>query len=343
MKSQKIRIGIVGTGGTTSIAEKHLDALLKDERVLVSGVYNRHYDSAFSWIEKHNLDAKTCHDYNELLSLVDGVIICTPNSSHCALVKEAIKNGKHFLVEKPLGVTKKECEEVSCLSQTFSGINMIGFTYRFYSLINEAKKICKERIGKIYTINSYFGGKRLADPNIGVEWRMRRALSGSGALGDFGSHLLDLAIYITGVEYDTVYAVSENMISERKGERVDNDDASSFICRGDGSIGTFTVSRTGMDDLRLVITGEGGMMDLSMRGNGELIYWEKDIIGPYTGRVKRVEGQTDNPYINEIKTFIDGIEGKDISYPDMYDALYVSKVLFAAEESAQKKKEVLIS
>ena len=343
MKDQNIRIGIIGTGGTTSIAEKHLAALLKDNRATVSAVYNRHLDSASLWIRNHGLKAKACESYDELLSLVDGVIICTPNSSHCPFVKKAIESNKHFLVEKPLGVNLEECEEVFSLCKTFDGIKMIGFTYRFYSLVNEAKRICRERIGKIYTLNAYFGGRRLSDPNIGVEWRMKRDLSGSGALGDFGSHLLDLALFVTGEHYNSIYAVTETMINERKGEIVDNDDSSSFICGGKNNFGSFTVSRIGMDDLRLVVTGEGGMIDLSMRGNGSLTYWEKSKNGPYSGKIEVIEGNTDNPYEKEIKTFLDGIEGKEVSYPNMDDALYVSKLLFAAEESSREKKEVSIS
>ena len=343
MKNHRIQIGIVGTGGTTSIAEKHLEALIKDKRASVGAVYNRHYESASCWIEKHKLSAKPCKSYSELLSLSDAVIICTPNSSHCLLVKDAINNGKHFLVEKPLGVTKEECEEVALLSRSFDKMKMIGFTLRFSSLVNKAKKICRERIGKIYTLNTYYGGKRLSDPEIGLEWRMERDLSGSGALGDFGSHLLDLAYYIAGEKYDSVYAVVETMIPERKGKAVENDDASSFICRGNGSIGTFTVSRVGMDDLRMVIAGEGGMLDLLLRGMGKLIYWEKIINGPYTGNMEEIEGEIDNPYESEIKTFLDGIEGKEVSYPDIDDALYVSRVLFASEESSKEKKEVSIS
>ena len=50
----------------------------------------------------------------------------------------------------------------------------------------------------------------------------------------------------------------------------------------------------------------------------------------------------ENPYLYEMKTFLSGLEGHDVLYPGMDDALYVSRSLFSAEESIEEKKEVLI-
>ena len=50
----------------------------------------------------------------------------------------------------------------------------------------------------------------------------------------------------------------------------------------------------------------------------------------------------DDPFIGKIGTFIDGIQNKDVGYPTIEDALYVSKVLAAAEKAAEEKREVLV-
>lgn len=131
-----------------------------------------------------------------MLSSVDGVIICTPNSSHCSLALDAMKRGKHFLLEKPLGVSEKECLELALLSRDYATTKMVGVTNRFSPLVKRAKEYM-ERMGRVYSIVASTGRNRLSDPNIPLEWRMKRDLSGSGALCDFGSHLLDLSHYLS--------------------------------------------------------------------------------------------------------------------------------------------------
>ena len=336
-----IRIGIVGTGNTVSIAERHLKGILEDGRGAVSCVYNRNMDTAEAWVRRHGLDAVAAHSYEELLDKVDAVIICTPNSSHASLAIKAMEREKHVLLEKPLGVTLKECREIQEAADRYPGIKMVGFTNRFSPVVKKAKEYFTE-MGEIFSLTAYTGGKRLADPKIGVEWRMKRELSGSGALCDFGSHLLDLSLFLTGRKYEAVTAMMDTVIKERKGERVENDDMASIICSAPGTLGTFTVSRVGMDSLRLIASGEGGMVEFSLRDKGYVTFWEKNRTGGYTQRQETWYGNGDDPFIGEIGTFIDGIQNKDVGYPTIEDALYVSKVLAAAEKAAEEKREVLV-
>ncbi len=93
------------------------------------------------------------------------------------------------------------------------------------------------RIGPVYSCSAWFGGKRLADPNIGLGWRMRRASSGAGALCDFGSHLIDLTDYVAGQRYREVSCMADTFIPMRRLDQqmapVENDDAAAFLARGD--------------------------------------------------------------------------------------------------------------
>lgn len=108
---------------------------------------------------------------------------------------------------------------------------------------------------------------------------MRRASSGAGALCDFGSHLIDLTDYVAGQRYREVSCMADTFIPMRRLDQqmapVENDDAAAFLARGDHSIGNFCVSRTGMDDAMLLVTGVGGMVQLSLRGSEQVTYLEK--------------------------------------------------------------------
>lgn len=338
-----IRVGIVGTGNIVGISHFHALGLMRDGRAEISAVYDVRIDGARKWCNEHKLSAKVCCSYEELLDEVDAVNICVPNSFHFGYAIKAIEAGKHFLVEKPMAVTIEECRNLAEKTKLYDKVNMVGFVYRYSKAVQIAKKFVSEKLGKIYTYTSWFGGKRLANPQIGIEWRMLRQKSGSGALGDFGSHLIDLADFIAGQRYTSVCCMLEKNIPIREGKEVENDDSSVFIAKGHDGIGSYTVSRTGMDDIMVLVTGEGGMIQISLRNPISIIYWEKNIYGAYTGCIEKIEIPPETPFEgwfdNEMSEYLDAIEGKTKVYPNVAQGLYVEEVLHAAEIAANTGKE----
>jgi len=342
-----IRIGIVGTGNIVGISHFHAQGLLHDGRAEIAAVYDTRMDGAAEWVKEHGLSATVCKSYEDLLERVDAVSICVPNAFHCEYALGAIRADKHFLVEKPMAVHIDECRALGNAVQGFDKCSMVGFVYRFSNAVLEAKKIVREQIGKVYTYSAWFGGKRLADPTIPLEWRMVKKTSGSGALGDFGSHLVDLADFVAGQRYDTVSCMTKTVIKERTGRDgsmapVENDDAAAFIASGKGGIGSYTVSRAGMDDVMVMVTGEGGMVQMSLRAPERVTYWEKKIGGGYTGAVKQYELAPQKPFDGwfdgEMTAFLDCIEGRDTNAADVLQGLYVEEVLHAAAVAAESQK-----
>ena len=236
-----IKVGLVGVGGTVSIARMHLKAYLKDPRVSLVAIYNRSQAKAIKLVEEFNLDAKVCNSYEELLDLVDVVDICTPNYTHYEFAYKAIAKDKHLLLEKPMTVSLEEAESLRKIAASSKRVQMLGFSYRYATVVEEMKKIISENFQNIYTVNCLFGGKRLSNPEVSLEWRMLKSLSGSGAWGDFGSHLLDLIHYLTEEEFTEAIKFSQTFIKERKAKArfVENDDATAVIPRSNKMIGTF--------------------------------------------------------------------------------------------------------
>lgn len=338
-----IRIGIVGTGNIVGISHFHTMGLLHDGRAEIAAVYDTRTDGARSWVSEHGLSAAVCESYAELLERVDAVSICVPNAFHCEYALGAIEAGKHFLVEKPMAVHIGECRALAQAAAGYDRCNMVGFVYRFSNAVQEARRIVREQIGQVYTYSAWFGGKRLSDPTIPLEWRMIRRSSGSGALGDFGSHLVDLADFIAGQRYDTIGCMTETVIPERQGKDgpapVENDDAAAFVARGAGGLGSYTVSRTGMDDVMVLVTGRGGMLQLSLRAPESVTYWEKKPDGGYTGQVRQYALAPQKPFDGwfdgEMTAFLDCIEGKPSFAADVQQGLYVEEVLHAAAQAAE--------
>ncbi len=347
-----IRLGIIGLGATVAIANYHEKGLKKDGRIKISAVYDINGDVAKRWVEERNLDCIVAKDIDELFDNCDVVDICTPNFTHCDYIVKAIEKGKHIFVEKPSALSFEEAQiEVETLGDK-NLVNMVGYIYRFPNAIKTLKKLVNDKIGKIYTYTTYYGGKRLADPNVMLEWRFIRKMSGSGAIADFGSHVVDLFSFVTGEKLQSVCAMKNTFIEKRPPNpmgqtEVENDDSCVFCgTSNSGTLFSATVSRVGMDDMRIVVAGEGGMASLTMRKSGEILFWEKEINGSYKGdaKVVKVEEQVffDGWFDAEMKTFADVLLGKELNYPTLKDGLYVEKVLAAVEKSANENRVIKI-
>src|SRR6185503_6492700 len=76
--------------------------------------------------------AQGIHDEKTLLkSAVDAVVIATPNFTHVPLALQALESGKHVFLEKPCGITEKECDALLCASAQSDRVVMIGHELRY--------------------------------------------------------------------------------------------------------------------------------------------------------------------------------------------------------------------
>ncbi|MDF2721927.1 MAG: oxidoreductase domain protein, partial [Paenibacillus sp.] len=104
MSTNKIRIGIIGSGG---IARAHVNAYKTIEDVQIVAVADVVPGRAQDFITANQLNgAQPFEDHRDMLRLdLDGVSICTPNMAHYGTSVDSLKAGKHVLLEKPMSVT----------------------------------------------------------------------------------------------------------------------------------------------------------------------------------------------------------------------------------------------
>lgn len=345
----KPKIGIVGTGRTVGIAHYHALGILKDGRAEIAAVYNPDPQRAAAFLADHGLEkARVCTNYEQLLDCVDAVSICSPNATHVDYTLSAIGAEKAVLVEKPLAPSAAESRlALHAIKEMTQGrvmpFNMVGFVYRYVNLFQELRRLVQEEIGRVYTFSASMGGRRLANFNLPLEWRMIRKFSGFGALGDFGSHLVDLASYTAGLSFEQVWGMTSTVIPERPANAegqtlVENDDQAVFTARAaDGALASFTVSRVGMDELMVFIAGEGGLARASL-GNPEKILFLPAKHGVYSADYQEIRVAPQPPFegwfIEQMKAFIDGVIGGEPDAPDLQQGHYVECVLEAAEKSS---------
>lgn len=362
-----VRVGIAGVGNTIGIAGMHIKGYKRVPEAKITAVYDIIRERAAGYIRQYELaDAVACDSYEELLSKVDAVSICTPNASHIDLVVQALKAGKHVLCEKPFGVHADECGDALKYAEMSGKVCMIGLCYRGIPGYMLLKKMIDEgSLGQIQYIRQSLGGGRIANPQVKLEWRMQMDLSGPGAMADFGSHMLDIGDMLvreSAGPISEVQCMSGIMVKERerihgngKGV-VDNDDVAMFTARTrNGVMLSYTASRIGSRHT-VEVYGTGGAAFFDGTDPFSLMVQEKDLKGGYKGPSHKVEVPEELYLINEnvpkepflinfyfeVKQFIDAIEKGTPIDTDFSRGVYIQKLIDALWESSECGQTVTI-
>src|SRR6478735_3170203 len=194
------------------------------------------------------------------IQLVD---VCTPGDSHAEIAIAALEAGKHVLCEKPLANTVAEAEsmvEAAVAAEARGVRSMVAFNYRRVPAVALARRLVADgRIGTVRHVRAQYLQDWIVDPEFPLVWRLRKEKAGSGALGDIGAHIIDLAQYVAGSTITGVSGLLDTFVRERPlpeassglaasggsgtGE-VTVDDAALFLARfGSGALGSFEATR----------------------------------------------------------------------------------------------------
>ena len=214
-------------------------------------------------------------DYSAMLAAesLDGVCIATPNRLHAPMARAAIARGLHVLCEKPLTLDTDEARDLLARARAAGVTHAVNFSNR----PNPAVRYVREQLdagvlGRVYEVHLTYLQDWLADADAPYTWRNSAAESGSGALGDIASHVLDLGRLFVG-EVAAVSACLGVTVPERPRAdgtpgRVDADDLAYLHLRyRDGVHGIVRVSRVarGRCDVRRVeLYGERASLTLEI-------------------------------------------------------------------------------
>jgi predicted dehydrogenase len=355
---EKVKVGIVGTGNLVSIADNHLKGYLENPDSEVVALFDVIYDSAVKWAKDRNLNSvHICKTYDELLDMVEAVSICTPNFTHIDLVISALKAGKHVLCEKPLSISYEDGQKSLEFTQKNKLVNMIGLCYRSVPAIKYLKQLIDGgKLGEIFMYRETMGGKRLADPNIPLEWRMKRKFSGTGALTDFGSHMVDMAdfllrdvqgkiINVNG--YVNTYIKTRPTREVNNPGTVENDDCSVFSATMEnGALLSFTASRVGTLGHKIEIIGSGGVAFYDEDKVTQLEVMFKDVNGAYASEKEIIQVPQElitDPWFNdEINQFVDAIKNNINIQPDLARGLYIQYIIDTIERSIIQGRNITL-
>jgi predicted dehydrogenase len=207
-----------------------------------------------------------------------------PNDAHAEPSIAAAKAGKHVLCEKPLGRTADESKRMRDEVMATGVKNMVAFNYRFVPAIRQIRKLVESgALGQIYHFRAVYLQEWIM-PHYGTPmiWRLKKDQAGSGALGDLGAHIIDLARYLVG-EIGSVSAMKKTFIKQRPDGQggmgtVDVDDAfASVVEFENGALGTLEATRFAggrKNGQRLEINAEKGSIVFNLERMNEMeVFW----------------------------------------------------------------------
>jgi len=205
-----LRAGVVGTG---FIGVVHAEALRR-LGVEVAGVVG----SAKARAEAKRI-APAYDSYEALLADegVDVVHLATPNHLHYPQVKQALEAGKHVVCEKPLALTADESAELLELAERSGLVHCTNFNIRFYPMVQEARaRVGAGEVGDVFNVHGgYLQDWLLFDTDW--NWRLENDKGGElRAVGDIGSHWMDLTQFVTGRRIEAVFADLATMLPVRR-------------------------------------------------------------------------------------------------------------------------------
>jgi predicted dehydrogenase len=148
---------------------------------------------------------------------VQAVHVTSPNDLHVSQTRSVLKAGKHVICEKPLALTADESAELVDLAASTGLVNVTNFNIRYYPLNQHAREIVAGGgLGDVRLVTGrYFQDWLLLESDW--NWRLQPDRGGAlRAVGDIGSHWLDLMTYVSGQHVASVMADLTTFIETRR-------------------------------------------------------------------------------------------------------------------------------
>lgn len=200
-----VKVGVVGTG---FIGPVHVEALRR-LGVGVKGVLGSSREKSLSAAKNMGLE-RGYSTYAEMLADPEvGVVhLTSPNRFHLGQVLQALAAGKHVVCEKPLGMTTKETQQLVAAAKKHPElVTAVNYNIRFYPINLHARgMIDSGDVGEVFHVKGSYVQDWLLYPTD-FNWRVLAEDGGAlRAVGDIGTHWLDLVTFITGLEVESVMA-----------------------------------------------------------------------------------------------------------------------------------------
>jgi predicted dehydrogenase len=349
-KKSSFNIAVFGAG---AIGLDHIGSFQQHPAAKVLAIVDTSPDRASEAAKLFGVSIFTS-DYREILARddVDIVSIALPNCLHASVALEALKAGKHVMIDKPMATNARDAAKLVAEAKKRRVLLMVGQNNRFTPDVQTLKQlVLKGVLGDVYHAKSAWT-RRSGIPRIG-SWFTQKKFAGGGSTYDIGVHALDRCLFLMG-EFDAV-AVSGQTYAK-------------FGPRGLGE-GTWGRSEVDpkkpfdVEDMSVALiklkSGRTILLETSWAGhqpfadfNGTQLYGtEAGALMPNLQLFRKTEHgystesvSTTTPLVNpnRMAHFIDCLLGKAEPYVKPSESLAVQKILDAIYASSASGREVRI-
>ena len=302
----------------------------KSKKIKIVSCYSRSERKRINFSKKfkteyHNSYSVLIKDQN-----IDAILLTTPHSLHAQHTIQALRNGKHVFVEKPMTTKSVDAQKMLFTAKKHNKTLAVGHNRRFSSAFNYIKNLNnRNKIGKILHIDANFSASGALNYKKNF-WRANRKESPGGAIAGLGIHMIDLMCFFGGKIKSVQslvrkYAVNVNM-----------DDTTSAIfefnnkCTGNLTtifacpfISTFNVYGTNMNIFSQIDSN-------------------KIMIVNKKGKVKNLNLINHNTLFLELQEFADSCMNKKKYRIDNKEAVHNVEIMEAIVKSSSKKKIIYL-
>lgn len=327
-----IRLGMVGGGQGAFIGGVHrMAARLDGHYTLVAGALSSDPQRALASAAELGLDpARSYGSFEEMAQAeaaredgIEAVSIVTPNHMHFPAAKAFLEAGIHVICDKPLTSTLEDARALAGLAEKSGRLFVLTHNYTGYPMARQAREmVANGELGDIRLVQAEYPQDWLSGPleatgQKQAEWRTDPARSGAGgAIGDIGTHALNLAMFVSGLEPEALAADLDSFVD---GRRVDDNAhimlrfAARGASRAKGMLWASQVAPGNENALRLRVYGTKGGLEWAQENPNLLWYTPlgepKRLItragagaGAAAARVSRIPGGHPEGYLEAFAT-----------------------------------------
>ena len=285
---QILKTALIGTG---FMGKVHAENLRRLGTVEITAVAGSSGERARKFGKSIGVN-RTTGNYQELLedSTIQAVHVLTPNALHHPICRAALKAGKHVLCEKPFTVSLHQARELVDLAAETGLANCIQHNLRYYPLVQQIRRMIQAGdLGEILIVQGTYSQDWLL---YDTDWNWRVDSRDNGALramGDIGSHWMDLIQHVTGLGITELCADLATFLHTRRKPKgsvatfagktlepgdyepipIDTDDFGSVLLRmGERTRGAFTVSQ--------MSAGRKNMFTIDIYGTKAGVSWNQE-------------------------------------------------------------------
>ncbi|WP_026010949.1 inositol 2-dehydrogenase [Paenibacillus sp. OSY-SE] len=320
-----LQVGIIGAGRIGKLHADHIQHMCNVRVRAISDVCIAGLDT---WASEMGIPVVTS-DYHDVLydPEIQAVFICSPTSTHAAIIQEAAEAGKHIFCEKPVSFSVETTEQALAAVKT-AGVKMqVGFNRRFDHNFKKARDVVQAgQIGAPHLLRI-----TSRDP----EPPSAEYISKSGGLFmDMTIHDFDMARYVMQSEVVEVYAQGANLIDPKIGELNDIDTAVINLRFANGALGIIENSRKAVYgyDQRLEAFGSAGCVTTNNDRASTAIVATADGVQMDKPLYFFLERYT-QAYIQEVEDFVRAVLHDGPIVCDANDGLQAERIARAAKES----------